>query len=205
VIPSAKPAIPSANTVAIDEHAHATLRYIRASIDGAASLAVSGSAGIVIGLVGLCAALLSATVSARMHWLGIWLLSAPIAIVLGGTVMARQWYVQGRTLFGAPVRKFVLCLAPSVIAGALLTAVDLTDGHVHAIAGTWLLLYGSAVLAASAVTIRPLCWLGALFLFLGTIALLAPVSAQNLLLGAGFGGLHLLFGVYLMGRGSHGR
>jgi len=203
VIPSAKPALPSTNTVAIGEHAHATLRYIRASIDGAASLAVSGSAGIVIGLVGLCAALLAATASSRVHWLTIWLLSAPIAIVLGGTVMVRQWYVQGRTLFGAPVRKFVLCLAPSVIAGALLTAVDLTDGQVHAIAGTWLLL--SAVLAASVVTIRLLCWLGALFVFLGIIALLAPVSAQNLLLGAGFGGLHLLFGVYLMGRSSHGR
>jgi hypothetical protein len=191
--------------VAIDEHAHATLRYIRASIDGAASLAVSGSAGIVIGLVGLCAALLAATVSARVHWLTIWIVSAPIAMALGAAVMARQWYVQGRTLFGAPVRKFVLCLTPSLIAGALLTAADLTDGHVHAIAGTWLLLYGSAVLTASVVTIRLLSSLGALFLLLGIIALLLPVSAQNLLPGIGFGGLHLLFGVYLMGRGSHGR
>ena len=203
--PSAKPAMPSTNAVAMDEHVHATLRYVRASIDGAASLAVSGSAAIVIGLVGLCAALVAATASLRTHWLNIWLLSAPIAIVLGGTVMTRQWCVQGRMLFGAPVRKFVLCLAPSVLTGALLTAVDLMDGHVHAIAGTWLLLYGSAVLAASVVTIRLLCGLGALFLFLGVIALLAPVSAQNLLLGAGFGGLHLLFGVYLTGRGSHGR
>jgi len=83
--------------------------------------------------------------------------------------------------------------------------VDRSTADVHAIAGTWLLLYGSAVLAASVVTIRLLCGLGALFLFLGVIALLAPVSAQNLLLGAGFGGLHLLFGVYLTGRGSHGR
>jgi hypothetical protein len=189
----------------MDEHAHATLRYIRASMDGAASLAVSGSAGIVLGSVGICAALLAASASLRAHWLNIWLMSAPIAIALGAAVLARQWYAQGRTLFGAPVRKFVLCLAPSVIAGALLTADDLLDGRVHAIPATWLLLYGSAMLAASVVTRRLLGWLGTLFLVLGVIALLAPTSAQNVLLGTGFGGLHLLFGVYLMGRGSHGR
>jgi hypothetical protein len=174
-------------------------------MDGAASLAVSGSAGVLIGLIGVCAVLLASTASLRQHWLAIWLLAAPLAIGSGAAVMIRQWYLQGRTLFGAPIRKFLLCLLPSLLSGAALTAVDLLDGHVRVIAATWLLLYGAAVLAASAVTIRLLSWLGSLFLLLGIIAVLSPDGAQNLLLGMGFGGLHLVFGVYLMGRGSHGR
>jgi hypothetical protein len=44
-----------------------------------------------------------------------------------------------------------------------------------------------------------------LFVLLGIAALLVPVSTHNLILGVSFGGLHLLFGAYLMGRGSHGR
>jgi hypothetical protein len=189
----------------MDAHAQATLHYIRASMDAAASLAVSGSAGVIIGLVGIGAAVLSATTSLHAHWLNIWMMSAPVAAALGAAVLARQWYVQGRILVGAPVRKFVLCLVPCLTAGAVLTGVDLMDGHLHSIAGTWLLLYGCAVIAASVVTMRLLSWLGALFVLLGVVALLLPIGAHNAMLGVGFGGLHLLFGAYLMGRGSHGR
>ena len=173
-------------------------------MDGAASLAVSGSAGVIIGLIGVCAALLAGAAPLRQHWLAIWLLAAPLAIGSGAAVMIRKWYLQGRTLFGAPIRRFLLCLIPSLVAGSALTMIDLLDGHVRVIAATWLLLYGAAVLAASAVTIRLLCWLGSLFMLLGIIALTSPANAQNLLLGMGFGGLHLVFGFYLMGRGSHG-
>jgi hypothetical protein len=67
------------------------------------------------------------------------------------------------------------------------------------------LLYGSAVMAASATTIRLVAWFGGLFVLLGIAALLSPVSTHNLILGVSFGGLHLLFGAYLLGRGSHDR
>jgi len=46
--------------------------------------------------------------------------------------------------------------------------------------------------------------MGASFVLLGLVALLAPERAQMLLLGAGFGGLHVLFGV-LIGRNGHER
>jgi hypothetical protein len=39
---------------------------------------------------------------------------------------------------------------------------------------------------------------------LGVLALLLPSSAQIAMLGAGFGGLHIIFGV-LIGRVGHGR
>jgi hypothetical protein len=192
------------NTVAMDAHAQATLRYIRSSMDAAALVVTPGSAGIVIGLVGIGAALLAAG-PLRVHWLATWIVAAPIGCLLGGTVMARQQRLQGHTLFGASGRRFVLCLAPALLAGAVLTAADLYDGDLHVVAGTWLLLYGSAVTAASASTIRPVGWLGGLFVLFGILALLLPMSTHNLLLGVSFGGLHLLFGAYVLGRGSHER
>jgi len=116
--------------------------------------------------------------------------------------MARQQRIQGRTLFGPSGRRFVLCLAPALLAGAVLTAVNVQDSNLRVVPGTWLLLYGSAVMAASAATIPLVSWLGGLFVLFGIAALLSPASAHNLILGASFGGLHLLFGAYLVGRGS---
>jgi hypothetical protein len=186
----------------MDAHAQATLRYIRSSMDAAALVVTPGSAGIVIGLVGVCAALLAAG-PLRAHWLATWIVAAPIGCLMGGAVMARQQRLQGHTLFGASGRKFVLCLAPALLVGALLTAADLYDGDLHVIAATWLLLYGSAVTAASASTIRLVGWLGSLFILFGVFALLLPMNTHNLILGVSFGGLHLLFGAYVIGSGSH--
>lgn len=190
------------NVVEMDTHAQATLHYIRSSMDAAALVATPGSAGIAIGLAGVTAALLAAG-PGRAHWVAIWITAAPIATLMGATVMARQQRLQRRTLFGASVRRFVLCLAPALLVGAILTAADLYDGNVRVMAGTWLLLYGCALMAASATTIRLIGWLGGLFVLLGGVALLLPVSTHNLILGIGFGGLHLLFGAYVVGRESH--
>ena len=192
------------NVVEIDTHAQATLRYIRSSMDAAALVATPGSAGIAIGLVGVIAALLAAG-PGHAHWLTVWISAAPLASLMGAAIMARQQRLQGRTLFGPSVRRFVLCLAPALLVGAALTTVDLYDGNLRVIPGTWLLLYGCAVMAASAMTIGLVAWLGGLFVLLGIAALLLPASAHNLILGVGFGGLHLLFGAYLIGRSSHER
>jgi hypothetical protein len=194
-----------ANTVSMDEHARATLRYIRASMDAASSLAVPGSAGIAVGLVGIAAALIASVPALQPHWIIVWLSSAPVAAALGVWVVARQWSRQGRAVFGAAGLRFALCLLPPLIAGAALTYVDLYDGHLHAIAGTWLLLFGGSTMAASVLTVRLLAWLGALFMAFGALALLLPTSTHNVLLGVAFGGLHLLFGSFLMGRAAHER
>src|SRR5215470_16649905 len=112
------------NVVEMDTHAQATLRYIRSSMDAAALVATPGSAGIAIGLVGVIAALLAAG-PGRAHPLAVWISAAPIASLLGATVMARQQRLLGRTLFGPSVRRFVLCLSPALLVGAVLTAADL--------------------------------------------------------------------------------
>jgi len=72
--------------------------------------------------------------------------------------------------------------------------------------GTWLLLYGCAVLSASTVTIastmRLICIMGALFVVLGCFAFALPPGGQTAILGLGFGALHIIFGL-LVGRLGH--
>lgn len=192
-----------ATTVALDAHAAATLHYIRASMDAATLVAVPGSAGMAMGAVGLFAATLANTPALRGHWLPLWLTAAVIAGAVGGSLVLRQSSLRGLGLSGTPMRKFLLCLLPPLFAGAALTAVHVVSGNLRAVPGTWLLLYGCALMAASALTTRLVATLGGLFAVLGLTALALPAEWQNLALGIGFGGLHVLFGI-LIGRVGHG-
>src|SRR4051812_47551681 len=138
--------------VPIESRALGTLSYIRASIDAASSLAVPGLAGIVMGGIGAAAGVLTLLPPLSRYWLGVWLIAAFTAFVLGGALMARQGSQRGGTLLSGPFRKFLLCLCPSLLAGAALTFVLWQANLPRLIPGTWLLLYGCAVVSASTVT-----------------------------------------------------
>jgi hypothetical protein len=187
------------NTVRIDSHAAATLRYIRSSMEGAKLLALPGSAGVVLGTIALMAAALCLVPELHKYWVGIWLSAALLGAVLGSILIVRESSLRDLRLVGTPLLKFALCLSPSLGAGLVMTAVHWFGGNQHAIAGTWLLLYGCALLTASAATTRIIAALGALFVLFGLTALLLPDDLQILMLGAGFGGLHIVFG-FLIGR-----
>ncbi len=190
-------------TARLDSHAVATLRYIRSSMEGAVLLAVPGSAGIVLGSIALAAAALCFTPSLRHYWLGIWLGAALVGAVIGSILIVRESSLRDLRLAGTPLLKFALCLSPSLGAGLVMTAVHWFAGNLHAIPGTWLLLYGCALVAASAATTRIIATLGVFFILFGLLALLLPDEWQISMLGAGFGGLHIVFGI-LIRRMSHG-
>jgi hypothetical protein len=194
----------SADTVHLDFHAAATLRYIRDCMEGAASLVVPGSAGIALGAIGLLSAVLSSTSTLHEYWLQIWLLAGLAAAGAGSALLVRDSSLRGLRLIGTPIRKFALCLIPSLAAGLIMTAVHWSYGNLHAIPGTWLLFYGCALISASTVTTRTIGVLGGFFALFGALALLLPPEAQILMLGAGFGGLHVVFGI-VIGRVGHGR
>jgi hypothetical protein len=197
-------ATPSSNLVEIDSHAAATLRYIRSTMQAATAFTVPGAAGIAMGVVGLLATLLSAVPALAVHWLNIWLAAAIIAAVIGGVLVIRPASIQRLALSGTPIRKFAICLAAPLFVGAVLTAVLSAHNALDVIPGTWLLLYGSALSAASVTTTRTIGVMGASFLVLGLFAFLLPMQLQILALGAGFGGLHLVFGWWIS-RESHER
>ena len=205
--PTAVLPIDSEAPAAIESRALGTLAYIRASIESSSSMDVPGMAGIVMGIIGLLAAIVVSLPRWAAHWLGIWLAAAAVAFLLGGALVARQIVQRGHTRYLGPARKFLLCLCPALIAGAVLTLVLVTAGMANVIPGMWLLLYGCAVLSASTVTTagiaRLICIMGAIFVALGLMTFALPATAHTAMLGLGFGVLHVIFG-FLIGRSSHG-
>lgn len=197
--------VPQSNTVTLESHAAATLSYIRASMDAAGTVAVPGSAGVAMGTVGLVAAGLAATHTLHPYRLLVWLTAAVLACGAAGILLARQASLQGSTLLGAPARKFLLCLLPGLFAGAVMTAVHWSAGNLHAIPATWLLSYGCALVSTSALTGRIVGVLGGLFVALGLLAFWLPDALQNVALGAGFGELHLVFGILIGRKGVGGK
>lgn len=198
----------SAVPAAIESRALGTLAYIRASIESSSSMDVPGMAGIVMGMVGLLAAVVVSMPRWAPHWLGIWLGAVVIALTFGGALVTRQIGLSGHARYWGPARKFLLCLCPSLLAGALLTWVLYAVGAVGVIPGMWLLLYGCAVLSASTVTsagiTRLVGIMGALFVALGAITFALPATFHTAMLGLGFGGLHIAFGL-LIGRVADAR
>ena len=191
--------------ISIETRALGTLAYIRRSIESSGSMAVPGTAGVVMGCIGMLAAIAASTPRWAPHWAAIWMLGGATAFVGGGALMAREAAQSGHARYLGPVRKFLLCLCPALFAGAVLTGVLWRAGLMSLLPGTWLLLYGCAVLSASTVTIastrRLIGIMGALFVALGCLAFVSPAQMHTALLGVGFGVLHIVFGL-LVGRMS---
>jgi hypothetical protein len=176
------------------------LRFIRQTMEEAACFtAVSGVGEIVVGLTALAAALLARRQSSHLGWLLIWLGEALVALlVTGGAIWwkARQARL---SLVSRPGRRFALGLFPPLIAGALLTYALYTAHVLWVLPGLWLLLYGTGVATGGAFSVRIVPVMGLCFMALGVAALLAPVWG-NALLASGFGGLNLLFGIFIARR-----
>jgi hypothetical protein len=195
--------MPQAKIVNLDMHAIATLRYIRASMEGAGSVAIPGSAGIAMGGIALAAAGLSLMPNLERYWLLIWLVAAPLAAIVGALLLAKSGSVATFVATGTPGRKLALGLLPSLFAGAAMTAVLWSADLTTAIPGTWLLLYGCGLISASVSTTAIVARMGMCFAGLGLVALLGPAVFHIPLLALGFGGLHIIFGI-LIARGAHG-
>jgi hypothetical protein len=193
----------SNSPVALDSHALGTLNYIRASIDAAGAFAVPGTAGLAMGAVGLVAAGVASIPALATYWLLIWLVAATVAAALGVVLVARHRSGVGLALYRGPARRFVLCLCPALLAGGVLTAVLCQIGQARLLPGVWLLLYGCAVLSAALMTtpamMRLIGTMGGLFVICGAVAFEVAPRWHNVILGGGFGVLHLVFG-FLIGR-----
>jgi len=191
--------------IGIERHALGTLQFIRETIESASGFEVPGSAGVIMGVIGLSA---SALCALGADFLMVWLLAAMLAVVAGGACVWRQGGDSRRALYRASLRRFTLCLCPTLLAGAVLTTVFVAIGQRHFLPGTWLLLYGCAVLSASTLITRAasraIALMAGIFLASGVLTLLLPASVHNLMLGAGFGGLHLGFGL-LLAESDNGR
>jgi len=196
------PAMPSRPDPApLDAHAREDLRFIRQTLERAGSFtAVPGWGGVLMGLTALGAAGLAAREPALGGWLRVWVGEAVLAVVIGSLATALKARASGQPLLSGPARKFALTLSPPLAAGAALTAVLYPSELALRLPGLWLLLYGTAVVTGGAFSVRVVPLMGLGFMLLGLVALFGPAAWGNALLGAGFGGLHIVFGLVIARR-----
>ncbi|HUB77379.1 MAG TPA: hypothetical protein VMB03_01215 [Bryobacteraceae bacterium] len=191
-------ATPRPEPVQLHEHAMDNLRYIRRTLERAGEFtAVPGIGGMLMGSTALVAAWIAGPGTPTPRWLAVWLAEAVVALLIGIGAAAQKSKRVRIPLLSGPGRKFVAGLAPAMVAGAVLTVVLFRQGNSGAIPGVWLLLYGTGVLSGGAASVRVVPAMGALFMLAGGLALLLPPASGDLLLAAGFGGLHIVFGTII--------
>ena len=182
-------------------HALENLRYIRETMESSGSFtAVPGWGGAVMGLTAIVAAEVAPSQNSPQAWLATWLAAALMAILVGAWAITRKVRAAKLPSLSRPAQKFALSLAPPLVAGGLLTAVLYRAGHLAVLPGLWLLLYGAGVMTAGAFSVRVVPIMGICLMAVGTLALFSPPAWGNWYLGAGFGGLQVVFGIIIARR-----
>ena len=159
-----------------------------------------GWGGFAMGITALIATFIAARQSTPEGWLATWFGEGMFAIALGALAMKYKAERANVPLFSAPARKFALSFAPPLLVGALLTIVLSREGLAGVIPGMWLLLYGTGVVTGGAFSVRIVPVMGVCFMGLGAIALFCPFAWSTYFLAAGFGGLHIIFGIIIARR-----
>lgn len=179
------------------------LRFIRSTMANAFQFtAVPGRGGMAVGLTAVAAAIVADSLDTDLARLATWITEAILALVIGGAFLVRKARRAGVNVTAGPGRKFMLAALPSFGAALLITVALYRIGDTTLVPAIWILLYGTAVIAAGAFSVRPVPIMGCAFLGAGALTLFLPSQWHNLMLGASFGGLHIVFG-YVIAR-HHG-
>jgi len=183
---------------ALHTRAMDNLRFIRETMERAGSFtAVPGWGGVLIGVTAAGAAVIAGGSSLAPRWRSVWLGEAAVALVIG-ILTTRQKARRARiSITNGPGRRFILSLVAPLASGAVLTIALSRVQAYSALPGLWLLLYGTGVITGGAVAVRVVPIMGMCFMALGGLALMLASPWPEFLMGAGFGGLHLVFGLII--------
>jgi hypothetical protein len=186
---------------ALRARALADLRFIRDTMASVSSYtAFSGWGLVVVGIGALVTGAIAFTSSSALSRTEVWLADAALSVAIGAASSMLKARRARQSLFGGPMRKFAIGFAPAVLAGAVLTLGLMRGADWPLLPGMWLLTYGAAVASAGASSVPAVPAMGGCFFALGCAALLGPAAWGNALMTAGFGGLHVVFGLLIASR-----
>jgi hypothetical protein len=192
------------------------LEVIRTLMERAAVYRRSlGPTALAAGVLGLGAAALGVGFDlGTPRAFGIFWMAVAVLGMTGAVVLMRRQALKDREAFWSPpARRVVQALAPPLFAGLVAGLVAVYPPWREPLAVWWLppiwmVLYGCALQAAGFFMPRGIRLFGMVFLILGCAGLVLinersyasgmPALVQaHWLMGATFGGLHLLYGIYL--------
>jgi hypothetical protein len=183
---------------ALHEHALTNIRLIRDAMERASAFtSIPGWGGVGVGITALAASIIAHPYIGTQWWLTIWLAEAAVAAAIGFFTM----YAKARTArmsFASPAaRRFFTAYFAPLGAGAVLTFLLSRAGQFEVLPSVWLLLYGTSFVSSGAFSIRVVPVMGLCFMSLGVITAFTSAPLDNILLGAGFGVLHIVFGLII--------
>lgn len=177
------------------------LRFIRDTMERSAAFsAVPGWGMVILGVTALAAAALAARQASPSAWLKVWIGEAFLAALIAFLSMRRKADRRGLPLFSGPGRKVALGLFPPLIAGGFLTFVLQRGDLESALPPLWLLLYGAGIITGGAFSVSIVPVMGLCFMVTGALAVIAPATWSTFFLAAGFGSLHIIFGILIARR-----
>ncbi|HEX2219740.1 MAG TPA: hypothetical protein VHG35_13130 [Gemmatimonadales bacterium] len=177
------------------------LSFIRRTMERATAFtAVPGWGGVAMGATALVAAALAARATTAEQWMACWLVASGAALLIGGWTMVLKARRAGTPVLSQSGRRFVLSFLPPLVVGALLTLALAREGLYQSLPGTWLLLYGTGIVTGGTFSVRAVPVMGICFMAVGAAALFGPAGWGNPLMAAGFGGLHIIFGLLIARR-----
>lgn len=199
------------STVNLHDHAMDNLSFIRETMERTASFtAVPGWGMVAMGAIALVGSYVASLNLMSLWWVYTWIFVAIIGCTTGIGFMIIKAERSKVPILSGSGRRFILGFSPAIIAGIVFGEVFYELQLESLMPGMWLLLYGVAVVTGGAYSVRIVPAMGICFMLLGVIAFFIPNASEpflsetfrvvDALLAAGFGGLHIVFGLVIARR-----
>ena len=187
--------------VQLGDRAIDNLKFIRETIARSTQFtAVPGYGGILMGVTAVAAAFIASGQVYLPNSLMTWLVEATLAFSIGILAMWQKSKIGGQSLLSVPAKKFAMSFAPPLIVGVAIVLGIWRYGDYESMPAVCMLCYGSAVVCGGAFSVRVVPVMGWCFMALGAVAFIVPASYGNLMMGASFGLLHIIFGAIIARR-----
>ena len=196
--------------IRLHDRAADNLAFIRNTmLRASAFTAVPGWGMAAMGVIASAGGVVAAQRLSPDWWIWTWGAVAVLGCVVGVLAMVHKSVRTGQPVWKGAGRSAVFSFCPAILAGMMITEMLYQHQLEVLMPGAWLMLYGAAVCAAGAFSVRIVPLMGVTFMVMGTFAylgrhavepILGPLLGADLFLIVGFGVIHIVFGLIIAWR-----
>jgi len=196
--------------VKLHDRAADNLAFIRQTmLRASAFTAVPGWGIVAMGVIASAGAYGAALRLSPDWWIWAWIAVATAGCLVGAATTVWKGLRMDQPIWTGAGRRAIFSFCPAILAGMMVTEMFYQHHLEILLPGMWLMLYGVAVCAAGAFSVRVVPLMGLVFMLLGAVAfltrhdtapILGPLTMADAILAAGFGGIHILFGLVIAWR-----